>query len=415
MSTQRPPTRPRRKRPSLRRAVLVMLSVVLLAVAGGTVYALTLGATPSNAAAAPAGSGRHRSPVVRGRIAQIDGDAWTVAPDQGDDVVVQLSADTQFGTQRTPAQRSGFAVGTVVGVVGTCTGDRVAATRIAATHIAATPARHTGTTTAPPATPTPTPTPTPVPSGPDACIVDADLKAAVDEATGQGEQAAVAVLDTGTGTYYSAGEADTPFNTASVVKVFIATDLLLTGQMTGGTATTATTMITQSDDDAADALYGLVGGDDVVTTIGQHYGISDLGSPPADTGQWGETKITANGLAHLYAKLKDDPTVWPWLSHAMADATRDGSDGTDQFFGIPSASNDWAVKQGWMTGLGPGSTYDTTGYVQGDRYAVVILTYGSVAQYGTAMSSTITHMAQDVLPNGQVGGASSASSSCPAS
>ena len=51
---------------------------------------------------------------------------------------------------------------------------------------------------------------------------------------------------------------------------------------------------------------------------------------------------------------KADPTVWPWLSKAMATTTRDGTDGTDQFFGIPSASQDWGVKQGWMTGLGPG-------------------------------------------------------------
>jgi len=39
----------------------------------------------------------------------------------------------------------------------------------------------------------------------------------------------------------------------------------------------------------------------------------------------------------------------------MATTTRDGADGTDQFFGIPLGSQDWAVKQGWMTGLGPGS------------------------------------------------------------
>ncbi len=32
----------------------------------------------------------------------------------------------------------------------------------------------------------------------------------------------------------------------------------------------------------------------------------------------------------------------------MANTTRDGTDGTDQFFGIPSASQDWAVKRGWI-------------------------------------------------------------------
>jgi hypothetical protein len=56
-----------------------------------------------------------------------------------------------------------------------------------------------------------------------------------------------------------------------------------------------------------------------------------------------------------------------------------------------------------MTGLGPGSTYDSTGYVDGDRYAVVILTFGSVSQYGQYMSNTITQMAKDALPDGVPG------------
>jgi len=53
-----------------------------------------------------------------------------------------------------------------------------------------------------------------------------------------------------------------------------------------------------------------------------------------------------------------------------------------------------------MTGLGPGSVYNTTGYVDDTRYAVVILSYGSVSQYGQYMSSTITQMAlaQPALP-----------------
>ncbi len=230
------------------------------------------------------------------------------------------------------------------------------------------------------------------------------LSQALAYASSRGERASLAVYDTATGTYTAAGDSDSQYSSASVVKVFIATDLLLTDQMHGDTASTAYQMITASDDDATDNLYGLVGGDSVITTIAAHYGISNLGSPPADTGQWGETKITADGLVHLYAQLKADPTVWPWLSQAMANTTRDGTDGTDQFFGIPSASQDWAVKQGWMTGLGPGSVYNTTGYVDDTRYAVVILSYGSVSQYGQYMSSTITQMARDVLPGGVPGG-----------
>jgi len=195
------------------------------------------------------------------------------------------------------------------------------------------------------------------------------------------------------------------------VKVFLATNLLLTGQMSGSTAATAQAMISQSDDDAADALYDIAGGDQVVVIVGQHYGIPDLGTPPADAGQWGETQVTANGLAHLYAALKNDTTVWPWLSKAMAAAPRAAADGTDQYFGIPSASGEWAVKQGWMTGLGPGSTYNSTGYVAGARYVVVLLTDGSAAQYGSAMAGTITQMARTILPGGVPGGADATSSS----
>jgi len=229
------------------------------------------------------------------------------------------------------------------------------------------------------------------------------VRQALAYASQRGERASVAVYDTVTGAYTAGGDADTVYSSASVVKVLVSTDLLLTGQMTGDTASTAYQMITASDDEDADALYGLVGGDSVITTIAVHYGIANLGSPPADTGQWGETQITADGLVHLYAKLKADPLVWPWLSDAMSNTTRVGTDGADQFFGIPSAAADWAVKQGWMTGLGPGSTYNSTGYVDGNRYAVAILTYGSVAQYGEYMSNTITQMAKDMMPSGVIG------------
>jgi hypothetical protein len=113
------------------------------------------------------------------------------------------------------------------------------------------------------------------------CAVTADLQTAVTYASGKGERSAAVVLDTETGGYAAAGAADASFNTASVVKVFLATNLLLTGQMSGTTATAAQAMISQSDDDAADALYDIAGGDQVVVIVGQHYGIPDLGTPPA--------------------------------------------------------------------------------------------------------------------------------------
>jgi hypothetical protein len=267
--------------------------------------------------------------------------------------------------------------------------------------------------TVPPTALSPAPTPSPVPPGPDACAVQADLTAAVADASGAGERSAAALLDTATGAYFAAGEADAPFDTASVVKVFLATELLLTGRMSGPTATTAYTMITRSDDRAANALYERAGGDGVVTALGQHYGIADLGRPPAAPGKWGETTITADGMAHFYAAVRADPAVWPWLSDAMGDATHRGSDGTDQYFGIPSATDDWAVKQGWMVGLGPGTTYNSTGYVDHGRYVVVLLTHGASARYGAPMAATLTAMARDVLPGGLPGGPGPTRPGCP--
>ena len=272
-----------------------------------------------------------------------------------------------------------------------------------------------------PSTTTPAPAPAttsapaaPVaPAGPNACVVNADLAAAVADASHAGERAAAVLLDTATGAYFAAGEADAPFDTASVVKVFLATELLLTDRMTGPTAGTAYTMITRSDDDAANALYGRAGGDQVVTLLGEHYGIADLGAPPAAPGKWGETTITADGLAHFYAAVEADPVVWPWLSNAMGHAARAGSDGTDQYFGIPSAATDWAVKQGWMTGLGPGATYNSTGYVDHGRYVVVLLTHGPSARYGAPMASTLTTMARDVLPGGRPAGPGPDPAGCP--
>jgi hypothetical protein len=373
------------------------------ATATTTAPATTASAGGSATAGSAPGKTHHSSPTARGTVTALDGDTWTVAPTPGAPITVAVTTETGFGTLRAPVARHFFTVGTEVAVIGSLTGTTVTAQRIILA-----PTRSPSATAPVPAPVTTTPAPVPAPAPPvqpatNTCAINAELSQAVAYASTRGERAAVAVQDTATGTYTAAGDADAPYSTASVVKVLIATDLLLTGQMSGETATTAHQMITASDDDAADTLYGLVGGDAVITTIATHYGIANLGSPPADTGQWGETKITADGLVHLYAKLKADPLVWPWLSSAMAGTTRDGADGTDQFFGIPSATTGWAVKQGWMTGLGPGSTYNTTGYVDGDRYALVILTYGSVAQYGQYMTDTITQMAKDILPAGTLG------------
>jgi hypothetical protein len=223
-------------------------------------------------------------------------------------------------------------------------------------------------------------------------------------ATSQGYRTGIGVLDLQTGQYTGAAEDTQWFASESVIKVMIAARLLATDQMTGSTETTAYEMITQSNDDDANALYGLAGGADVLPWAASYFHITDLGAPPGNPAWWGSTEITAKGLVYLYAAIAKDPGIGPWLMNAMAHTTKYGADGTDQFFGIPSATTGAAVKQGWGDdGLDtPNAVFNSTGYVDHDRYAVAILTDGAPSSYGTAISAVVTAEAQRLMPNGTI-------------
>jgi hypothetical protein len=242
---------------------------------------------------------------------------------------------------------------------------------------------------------------TPRPAAATVPFVTANAERAAAYANSRGEVSGVAVLDTTTGAYWHAGQDTRLFPTESVVKTMIATRLLVEGQMYGATADTAWKMITQSDDSSATALYGRVGGDGLIYWIEHHYGIW-IGEPPSRSGWWGNTHVTAKGLVIFYDKVRHDPKVAPWLLNAMHHATRYGSDGTYQYFGIPSATSGWAVKQGWGTDddCFCHTVFNSTGFVSGDRYAVALLTSGG--SYGTHAMDTLTQMARDLMPFGHV-------------
>jgi hypothetical protein len=229
----------------------------------------------------------------------------------------------------------------------------------------------------------------------------ADARAAAAYAASRGVAAGVAVLDTHHGSLWLAGEHDRTFSSASVVKVMIAARLLVSGQMRGSTAELATKMITRSDDDAANALYGKVGGDDLINWAKAHYDVRSLGGPPTPPGRWGNTRITARGLVQLYHKLKADPKVAPWLLATMHQTTRYGSDSRFQFFGIPAAATDFAVKQGWNCCDEGVATFNSTGYVDDDRYAVALLVDGPPETYGTYLTTTLDRMARALFPRGR--------------
>ncbi|UZJ25894.1 hypothetical protein RHODO2019_05525 [Rhodococcus antarcticus] len=228
-----------------------------------------------------------------------------------------------------------------------------------------------------------------------------DVAAAVAYAHQQGYRSAVAVLDMNSGGYWTAGDPDATYSSESLIKLFIATRLLADGNMSGFNETTAYKMITQSDDASANTLYGRTGGDANITWVEQRYGIPWLGSPPPQAGYWGATPVTAHGMVSFYAAVRADPVVWPWLSNAIHNATPYGSDGFYQFFGIPSATTGAGIKQGWGNDTPTGvPEQNSTGVVNGDRFAVAILTQGP--GYGGALSDVVTQEARLALPGGVV-------------
>lgn len=223
-------------------------------------------------------------------------------------------------------------------------------------------------------------------------------------ARSQGYHIGIAVYDTRSGRVYGGGDDRGTFASESVVKTMIATRLLVQGRMHGTTASRAWRMITRSDDAIASSFYGSVGGDNLINWVKRRYHVWNLGSPPTRANWWGNTHITPRGLVTFYARVKRDRRVGPWLLSAMHHAKPYGSDGTYQFFGLPSATRGAAVKQGWGADYddwGRSADFNTTGFVNRDRYAVAILARGPIRYYGAAISSMLTHTARRLLPGGR--------------
>jgi hypothetical protein len=238
-------------------------------------------------------------------------------------------------------------------------------------------------------------------TGPPATTPAEAVQHAVAVAQGRTTRSAAVILDRRTGIVYGAGSPDAPFASASLVKVFIATRLLIDGQAADpGIRDLMWQMIVASDDDAASALYPIAGYEDLIGWISNRYGISGL-APASIHNYWGLTQITARAMVTFYAKIANDPAVGPWLLDAMANAQATGSDGFPQYFGIPSAAAHWRIKQGWMCCLENVTRMHSTGFVD-DRYTVALLTEGPRAMYGSYGAQTLTAMAEALLPDGTV-------------
>jgi hypothetical protein len=189
------------------------------------------------------------------------------------------------------------------------------------------------------------------------------------------------------------GLADRPFPTASLVKLFVAEDILhraRTGQvaLTPEDFTLLRTLIQRSDDAAASTLWVRFGGGQMVTDVAARYGLTGT-APPASPGQWGQTMTTARDLARFLSLLPvvahryDAGALMVW----MRTATPLGADGFDQRFGIfgtvPGLS---AVKQGWMCCVAGKRHLHSVG-VLGDRVVVLLSEVPGIVGYDEARAA----------------------------
>jgi hypothetical protein len=220
----------------------------------------------------------------------------------------------------------------------------------------------------------------------------------------RGVRVGVAIKDRQTGVVYGAGDYDGSFASASLVKAFIATSLLVNGKANdANTRSMMYEMIVASDDDDASALYGPAGGSGLTAWISARYGISGLAPPPANlAGYWGETKITPHAMVEFYDAMSHDSLVAPWLMDAMANVRSTAADGFKQYFGIPSAATSWRIKQGWMCCLDSKTRMHSTGFVDHDRFTVALSIEGSTAVYGSSGIATLNGMAKALMPNGSI-------------
>jgi hypothetical protein len=238
------------------------------------------------------------------------------------------------------------------------------------------------------------------------------VASAAQYAAGRG-QVGISVLDRLTGQVYENGAlAHTQMRSASIPKLFVA-ESLLSRARTGAITLTAhdrallETMIMRSDDAAMSSLYSRFGGLQMVSNVMVKYGLSEIGGPPTPS-YWGMYRITAHDIVKFYAGMLGgglQPADRDYLVGLMRKATPYGSDGFDQFFGIPRAlpGQAWGIKQGWMCCQESRRWLHTSGILGSDnRFLVAVLSSTPHSRSYAYAGETLTGTVQRLFPGGQI-------------
>ncbi|MER6419103.1 serine hydrolase [Streptomyces sp. NPDC001137] len=232
-----------------------------------------------------------------------------------------------------------------------------------------------------------------------------------------GAKVSVAVLDLDSGE--SATYGDGAFDTASIVKVDILAALLLQAQDAGRRLTAseksyATTMIENSDNTAASALWRIIGRAEGLDAANKRLGLTD--TEGGDGMLWGLTQTTAADQLTLLRQVFGDDSE---LSESSRTYLRGlmGRIEADQQWGVSAAADGsaWALKNGWLprstTGLWD---INSIGRVTADGRGllVAVLSKGNPTQ---AKGISLVESAAKAAVSALAGGAASASASPSAS
>jgi hypothetical protein len=236
------------------------------------------------------------------------------------------------------------------------------------------------------------------------------------EAGNNGADITALVLDRNTGQMVSNGNTQT-IAIASVVKLFIADDLLL--QVSKGQTQLSPSdheafdrMLRQSDDSAAENFWNRSGGSAIVTRVAARYGLTS--TRPPNNGRWWNTISTAADLVRYYDMMMSGSGGLPpeqasvILSNLAASAPL-ALDGTQpggvypQRFGIPEGlfAEPVAVKQGWMCCIGSDWMHLSTGVIGPDRRYIMVIGSMQPASAVTARA-TITQAVKTMFPDGHI-------------
>jgi beta-lactamase class A len=199
------------------------------------------------------------------------------------------------------------------------------------------------------------------------------------------EKVSAAVLDLESGD--SAVFGDGAFDTASIVKVDILAALLLRHQEAGTQLGArekayATTMIENSDNASASALWDIIGKASGLDAANKKFGLT--GTEGGDGALWGLTQTTAADQLTLLQQVFGDDSELSETSRSYLQGLMSRIE-ADQRWGVSAAADGsgWALKNGWLprstTGLWDVNSIGRV-TVDGHAYLVAVLSKGNSTQ-----------------------------------